>query len=60
LEQFHQVIELTMDISTDSDGWFNILYIAFLDKNLLSSLAQSLHFSLLDVLTLLELLNPLV
>lgn len=60
LEELHQVVELSVNVTADSDWGFDVLHIRFFDKDLFGPLTQSLDFALLNVLALLKLLNPLV
>ena len=76
LEQLHQVVELTVNITTDlntkkggekqnivftySHGGLDVLNIRLLNENLFGTLAERFNFALLDVLALLQLLDPLV
>ena len=45
LEQLHEVVELTVDISTNRDGTLDCLYVALFGQDLLGLLAQDLHLN---------------
>lgn len=52
--QLHQVIELTVDVTTDGDWCIHSLYIALIHQDLTRLGTQRLHLRLLQVLTTLH------
>ena len=53
-------MELSVDIAADSHWGLNVLHVVLLREDLLGSVAQRLHLAFLNVLTSLQLLDPLV
>lgn len=60
VEQFQQVVELSMDVTTDSHWCFDWLNIAFLDKDLLHFFAKDAELALWQYGALLDCFKPVV
>jgi len=57
-EQFRQVIELAMNITTDSHWTFHVVYIAILYQKLSRFIDEASHVGLRQRLTFIEAINP--
>merc|ERR1719209_710763 len=59
-EQFHEIMELAVNIPTYRHWTFHLLNIAFFAQNLLGFLTECLHLILCQLLALHQLLDPSV
>jgi len=60
LEEFHQVVELTVNIAAHSNGAFHWLHVRFLLEDFSGLFAESLHVSLAELLAVHKALDPAI